>query len=258
MHKYFRYLIYMMLIVLSFYFTNQTAVLVRNQDPLMQEIRDYSAKNSSEPVNAIIHDEFIIPGLYGTEIDELQSLINMKKHNTFNSIFLISKQVKPSISLKDHKDKIIKQGNPGKRAVSFILENDESSLPTYFITKNIPASLLINNQTFNGNPYFEQINNDDKNYNIVEKELNNYQINTNICLVSSSISNHCLRNKKYLVSPSLTLTESNLLSVKENATSGSIILIKDTANQSDVDVLVNYLKGKGLAIINLSSLIKED
>ena len=60
--------------------------------------------------------------------------------------------------------------------------------------------------------------------------------------------------KKYLLKPTLTLDESNIIAVKEKLTSGSIIYLKDITY---LDCLLEYIKSKDLKIIYLSELISE-
>ena len=64
----------------------------------------------------------------------------------------------------------------------------------------------------------------------------------------------CQKKKKYLVKPTLTLDESNIIAVKEKLTSGSIIYLKDITY---LDCLLEYIKSKDLKIIYLSELISE-
>lgn len=258
MKKYLKYLLFSILVLFSFYFTEKTAILVRDQDPLMQSIKEASNTTNIAAIDASIENSYIIPGLYGKRINEIKSLMNMKEQNVFNSLFLVTEKVKPNISLDDHKDKIIIKGNELKKSVSLIIENDESNVLTYLKTAKIPASLLVTKNTYNANPYFEQINNDFDNYNEVDSLLNKDNINTNICLVNTKTPNICLKKHKYLVEPSLYLGEYNIIEVKNLLTSGSIIMIKENASVSNVEVLVNYIKSKNLQIVSLSNLISED
>ena len=193
------------LILLSFYFTEKTAILVRSKDPIMQGIVEYASNNNTDAINAQIQGDYIIPGLIGRRINEVKSLMNMKAIGVFNKTFLSFDDIKPKISIEDNKDLIIIKGNPKKNAVSFILENDETNIVTYLISSKIPASLLVNDNTFNQNPYFEQINNDFDNYNSLEKKLNKNKINTNICFLNRTNKEFCKKKKKYLVEPSLIL-----------------------------------------------------
>ena len=106
--------------------------------------------------------------------------------------------------------------------------------------------------------YFEQINNDFNNYKDVEKNLNRDKINTNICIVGRSNKDICIKNKKYLVEPSLILNESNLISVKNNVSSGSIVMVKSSVSMDNIIILIKYVKSKGLDIVKLSELISEN
>ena len=257
MNKYYKYIFVSIIILCSFYFTNQTAIIRRNNDPILQVIKDYSNTYNIEPINAKIEDKYIIPGMYGKRINEVKSLMKMKSDGVFNSLFLIYDDIKPDISLNNNKDKIIKKGNSNKKAISFILENDESNIITYLVSNKINASLLINKNTINSNPFFEQINNDFNNYNEVEKLLNKSKLNTNICLLNRNNKELCIKNNKYLIEPTYIFKSNNLINIKNKITSGDIILIKDSVSIEDLDYLINYIKSKGINIIKLSDLIKE-
>lgn len=257
MKKFIKIILFSILIIVSFYFTDQTALFVQSKDPIMQSIKEYSQENNYDAVNAIINDNYITPGMYGRRINEVKSLMNMKATGVFNSLFLVNDYVKPDISLNQNMNKIIKRGNSKKQGVSFILENDETTAVTYFISSKIPVSLLVTNKTYNQNPYFEQINNDFDNYKTLEKQLNKDKINTNICVLNRTNKDICVKNKKYLIEPSLVLNEANILSVKKNLTSGDIIMIKSDASIDQITLLVNYIKSKGLKVIKLSELISE-
>ena len=69
--KYGKYLLLSILILLSFYTTNKTANLVRSQDPILKEIKSASLEKKEDFVNAVIKDDYIIPGMYGSVVDEL-------------------------------------------------------------------------------------------------------------------------------------------------------------------------------------------
>jgi len=244
-----------LILMFSFYFTHRSALLLRNNDPIMQNIMEYSKEMNVNYVNAQIDDNYIIPGLYGKKINELKSLMKMKSERVFNSLFLVTDYIKPQISLDDHKDKVISKGNVSKNAISLILENDESNYITYLKSNNIEADLLVKKETVNYNDYFEQINNDFNNYSEVEKKLGKQ--NTNLCLLSRNNKDFCIRNKKYLIEPTYTFTSSNLIAVKNKISSGDIILVKDSVTSDDMSYLIEYIKSRGLNIIKLSKLISE-
>ena len=234
--KYGKYLLLSILILLSFYTTNKTANLVRSQDPILKEIKSASLEKKEDFVNAVIKDDYIIPGMYGSVVDELKSLAKMKEQDVFNSLYLINQPIKPDISLNDNLDKIIIKGN--------------------LVKNKIKASSLVTKDNFSKDSYFEQINNDFSNYKEVDKYLKKNKINTNICVLDNNNSNlkFCRSKKKYLVKPSLSLDNTNIIEVKEKLDSGSIIYLKSI---NYLDCLVEYIKSKDLKIVPLSLLISE-
>lgn len=255
--KYGKYLFLSILILLSFYTTNKTANLVRSQDPILKEIKSASLEKKEDFVNAVIKDDYIIPGMYGSVVDELKSLAKMKEQDVFNSLYLINQPIKPDISLNDNLDKIIIKGNSKKQAVSFIVDESSSKeIKDYLVKNKIKASSLVTKDNFSKDSYFEQINNDFSNYKEVDKYLKKNKINTNICVLDNNNSNlkFCRSKKKYLVKPSLSLDNTNIIEVKEKLDSGSIIYLKSITY---LDCLVEYIKSKDLKIVPLSLLISE-
>lgn len=255
--KYGKYILFSLLVLLSFYTTNKTANLVRNQDPILKEIRNISLEKKEDFVNAVIQDDYIIPGMYGSVVDELKSLSKMKEQDVFNNLYLVSQPIKPDISLSDNLDKIIIKGNSKKQQVSFVIdENTSKKIKDYLVKNSIKASLLITKDNFSKDSYFEQINNDFKNYKELDKTLKKNKINTNICVLDNNNSNlkFCKSKKKYLVKPGMFLDNANIIEIKTKLDSGSIIYIKDATY---LDCLVEYIKSKDLKIVPLSQLISE-
>ena len=244
MKKYGKYILFSLLVLLSFYTTNKTANLVRNQDPILKEIRNISLEKKEDFVNAVIQDDYIIPGMYGSVVDELKSLSKMKEQDVFNNLYLVSQPIKPDISLSDNLDKIIIKGNSKKQQVSFVIdENSSKKIKDYLVKNSIKASLLITKDNFSKDSYFEQINNDFKNYKELDKTLKKNKINTNICVLDNNNSNlkFCKSKKKYLVKPGMFLDNANIIEIKTKLDSGSIIYIKDATY---LDCLVEYIKSK--------------
>ena len=255
--KYGKYILFSILVLLSFYTTNKTANLVRNQDPILKEIRNISLEKKEDFVNAVIEDNYIIPGMYGSIIDELKSLAKMKEQDVFNNLYLVSQPIKPDISLSDNLDKIIIKGNSKKQQISFVIdENSSKKIKDYLVKNSIKASLLITKDNFSKDSYIEQINNDFKNYKELDKTLKKNKINTNICVLDNNNSNlkFCKSKKKYLVKPGMFLDNANIIEIKTKLDSGSIIYIKDATY---LDCLVEYIKSKDLKIVPLSQLISE-
>ena len=153
--------------------------------------------------------------------------------------------------MKEDKDKIIKEGNYRKKAVAFIID-DNDSVRTFLKNKNIKASILINKNS-KLDSFFELINNDFNNYKETESLLKNAGYKSNVCLVTKNNYDICKKNKKYLIELSIIL-ENNIIEVKREVTSGSLIYIKSSTY---LDILINYLQSKGLKIVTVSELISE-
>ena len=257
MRKYYQYFGLALIMVFSFYYTDKIANIVLNKNPLMIEINKEKDNYNIKSVNAIIEGEYIIPGLNGLEVNVKESFYNMKDKNIFNKYFLVYDQVKPDISLENNKNKIIRNGNQKLAKISLILE-EENEISNYLKNNNIKASLLINNNNYNKNNYFELINNDTEYFKDLENKLNLNKQNKNICVINNTNKDICLKYHNYLVKPFITLNSSNYIEVKNNIDKGRIILIKNTAKLEDVILLIKEIKYKDLQFVYLSEIIREE
>ena len=84
--KLIRILFILLLSIFSFYYTNKSIELIREQDPIMKQIKTTSNKYNVEAVNAVIEDNTIIPGLTGKEINYQESYTKMKQYGTYNEV----------------------------------------------------------------------------------------------------------------------------------------------------------------------------
>lgn len=230
---------------------------MQNKSPIMQSINEIEDDYLVSATNAQIDGEYIIPGISGRMINKTKSYINMKSFGIFNEYYLIFDKVKPDISLSDNLDKIIKSGNKERKAIALLLEDNEQ-IKNYLETNKIAASILTYEDTYEKNSFFEQINNDIKNYNNVESLLNKNNQNTNICYIKNLSQEFCQKNKKYLVEETFYLNSLNIVNAKNNIESGAIILIKSSAKLEEFKILIKEINFKGLDIVSLSNLIDED
>lgn len=241
----------------SFYYTEKIALFMRQKDPIYETIEDVKEENNVHYVNAEIKGNTIVPGINGLSVNTDKSFQKMKSFGAFNKYYLIFDQIKPEISLEDNKDKIITMGNAQKKSVALILETT-GEISDYIKTNKIPASLLINQETFQRDSYFEQINNDNKKFKETESLLNSIDKNKNICIDNKFNHEICNQMEKYLVKPGLELKSSNVASIKSKIESGAMIKIDETAKLEDLKIILQQIKYKGLTIISLSELIIED
>ncbi len=259
MNRVFKSIGFLSLLIFSFYYTSEIAKYVSNKNPVMQEIVDKKGSYKMASKDALINGNTIIPGVYGLEVDINSSFNKMKQAGVFNENFLIYDYVIPSISLIDNKDKVIIKGNPQKKAVSFIIE-DNDTIKTYFKINRIKADIFTHQNNFKLDNNFELLNGEvDKNlFDNVNTLLDNKKINKNICIMPYNNELLCKNSKMYLVRPSSTLNNSNIIDIKNNVTSGDIIIISKNSKLSDVVLLLKELKFRDLDVIYLSDLISEN
>lgn len=256
MKKIYKSLGLMAIMLFSFYYTDKIAILMQNKSPIMQSINEVADNYKVSAMNATINGNYITPGISGRMINKTKSYVNMKSFGIFNEYYLIFDEIKPDISLLDNKDKIIRQGNASKKAVAFLLE-ENANIKKYLKDNNIAASLLITEENYEKNNFFEQINNDIDKYNNIESLLNKNNLNKNICYIKNIDKAFCQKNQKYLIEETFSLNQSNIVEAKKNIRSGAIIKISKNTNLEEFKLLVKEIQFKGLEIIPISELIAE-
>lgn len=243
--------------VFSFYYTDQIATIVLNKNPLMETIKEQKNAYEVASINAIIDGEYIIPGINGLAVNAKETYYNMQKLEVFNKYYLVYEQVTPEVTLKKNMDKIIKQGNPKFRQIAIILE-EENTISEYLKQESIKANILVTLKTYQKNNYFEPINNEINGFKSLENSLNVSKENKKLCMINKDNLEICKKNKNYLIEPSLTLKDNNLIDIRNNLQNGVIIYITKESKLSDVLLLLKEIKYKDLNIVYLSELISEE
>lgn len=239
----------------SFYYTEKIALYVKNKNPLIQEIKEYSDTSYVSSIDSeLIDDIYIIPGLNGKNLNIDKSFNNMKTNMVFHEDELVFNQIPPKVSLENNKNRIIIRGNKQKNSVSLIF-NKESTLTDYLIKNNYKINVLLDKEQYNQE--IELINNasSQETYTKIEKYLNKKKINKNICYINSNIPKVC--KNKYLLKPSLIINHSNLSKTKKQIKSGEIILIQDSISIKELELIILQIKYLDLHIVPLSVLISE-
>lgn len=243
-----KYIAVLALIVFSFYYADQISHLIIYRSDLMNEILLHKNNYEATSVDAIIIGSYIIPGINGQKVNEMNSYYNMKKNNKYSENKIIYDQIVPNLSVENNKDLIIKKGNSSKNAVS-IIAGSNAGVIEYAKSNDINLSLLVTLDTLDKNSFFEQINNDINNYDDLEAILKRYEINTDICF---RLSNPC--NNKYRVEETFELDNKFL---NYDVSSGDIILVDDNLTVNNFKLLLRKIKYRDLKIIYLSDLISE-
>lgn len=248
--KYFKYIGLIGICLLSFYYTEQVALYIKNKNPIMQTIKELSISHNRESINcSIIEDIYIIPGYNGKYVNVDKSFYNMVT-TQYNEELLVFNQIKPNISLEDNKDKIIIRGNHNKQAVSLLFE-DINSLSKHMLNNNYLVNVLIEEETYTDK--YELINNSKQEY--IYKRINR-KLDNNLCYTNNdTIPKLC--KDKYVFTHSLVLNHSNLSKLLNTISSGDIILIKDSISIEELNLIINQINYKDLSIIPISKLISE-
>ena len=268
------------LIGFSFFYTDKILEVIKNEDEIMIELTSVEDIYRVLPVNANVLGNTIIPGLNGRDINVNESYKKMKSNGLFNKNLIIYDEVLPSISIHNNKDKFIVRGNNNKQMVSivFVLDNDK-----YFDKVNE----ILNNKEIIANyfvSYAYLINNSTKIKEVSNHEFYSYgdngkytsdnllfsnnlisRIKDNMavyCLAKNmeeEILSLCSENNLYTVVPTIISDNNPYTILKDNLSSGSIILLSmNQETVAELSTIIDYIKGKGFKIGGLSTLLSEE
>ena len=250
------------LICFSFFYTDKVINIINKKDPLMMEIINIKDNYEVLPVNAVINDDTIIPGINGKEINIDKSYNNMKSSRVFREEELVFNELYPTDNLYNNKDKYIISGNTSKKEVAIISIYDNRYINkiknidniTIFINHNDLTISNINNlknkeiYSYGDNGIYsnEIITNDNTLINRLSNNKSNY------CLVknkNNDILSICNKNNMYVVLPNII---GDYYNIRNNISNGSIILLDSLNN---IDIIIKYINSKGYNIVTLSKLL---
>ena len=268
------------LIGFSFFYTDKVIEVIREEDEIMIELTSVIDIYKVEPVNATIVGNTIIPGLEGRTINITKSYNKMKFNGLFNKNLIIYDNILPDTSIQNNKDKFIVKGNNNKQMISliFILDNDKyfSTINNILNSKEVIANYFVD--------YFYLINNSTMIKEIESHEFYSYGDNgeytpdnllfsNNLlsrirnkeaiyCLSSNmnkDVLSLCRKNNLYTITPTIIGDKNPYTMVKNNLSSGSIILLNmNNETVNELSTIIDYIKGKGFKIGALSTLLSED
>ena len=253
----------LVLICFSFFYTDKVINIINQKDPLMIKIESLKEEYKIEPVNAILNEDTIIPGINGRQIDVLKSYEEMKSSGIFREELLVYKDLYPSSLLSNNKDKYIIKGNNKENKVSILLilnikdiDNIKDNNITLFINhkdiniKNITK--LKNNEiyTYGNNGIYnnELLTSDNSIINRISNNESKYCLSNN---KDNTVLEVCNKNNMYTIIPNII---GDYTEIKNNISNGSIILINNTNN---LNIIIKYINSKGYHIVPLSNLLKE-
>ena len=279
MKKLFQIIGIMSLMGFSFFYTEKTIKVVKEYDDIMLELREYSKNNKKECINAIIKDNTIIPGISGEEININKSYSKMKRYGKFEKSLIVKRRIKPKISIKNNKTKIIVKGNNSPKITLIFLVNENDKLDNiinilerkkikanlfvdgYYLEKNtnmiidlIKKKYIIGNLSYNmdyRNQDFIWIDNIIKK---IGKQKEGY------CYADNLNKNFkmCHNNNNYIIKPSIIIKDNPYKEVKDNIENGSIISFEiNNKLEQELPIIINYIKSRGYELYTLDNFLEE-
>ena len=249
--------LFIILIVLSFYFTDRIIIYMENRHPIMQQIDARIPNLRVASVDAVINENTIIPGIDGKNVNRRQSYMRMGEFGAFNETFIVFDAVRPEISLQDNKNKVIVRGNSIRRQVSIIIEPSDE-LKSFFTSKEIPFTVIarVDTELENDLEYIPGERHQDR-IRDLHHILNRRRVNSNICLVGFSNIEFCKERQYYLVAPSVD-SNSNITQLVTSIRSGEIILIRENITMANLNLILSEIRRQDLSIVSLVTLISEN
>ena len=269
-------LLIILLLLFSFFYTNKSISIIRNQDPLMKEIINNKSKFEIKSVNAIIKNNTIIPGKKGKEVDLEKTYTKMKQYGTYNESLTVFKETKPTVSIEDNYDKYITSGNKDNKNISFIFKVEKDTninkLLSILNYHNIQVTFFIDGLYMENNNLNNLSNHQIEllSYNNAIDEITftsalsylSYKTNKTpkYCLEDdNNIINLCKKINLHTVKPTLIIKKDPYKEIKNNLNNSSIILIPiNNYIYNNLSTSILYIKSKGYNFLTLSDLLNEN
>lgn len=262
------------LICFSFFYTDKVINVVNEQDPIMIELNNVFNRYKIDGVDGYIDNDTIVPGLRGKEIDIDKSYKEMREVGKYSEMLLVYRNIDINNKLGDNYDKYVIRGNSLKKQVSLVV-----------IIDNINSFNLIKDIDYVNLNLFVDYNILSKNISSFKKKIFNIYNYGDNGLYSDSIikySNNIINNNynsslyclsKYKDKNIIDVCSRNKMNtiyvdvisgslynyVRNNIKAGSIILFKiNNKNISELKLVSDFINSKGLKIVSLEKLLKED
>ena len=269
----------LLLLVISFIYTNKVYSEAKNTSPLMKEIIKYKTKNDIKYKDGIISNDELIIGLSGLNINIDESYRNMKDNKKFNKDKIVYDDIHPKLSITNTYDYYITNGNTNKRNTSIILKiNNDKELDEilkYDNLYNIKLNLFIDGNLIEANTdYVTKLYN--KGYEIYNLGYNNKYSNAKVTITNNLIEGitnkktlYCLnenKNDAYLkvckkhkmLSITPSLNNPDIKDIKNNLTNGCIISYTlKTFDFDNLSLIIKVIKSRGYNIVSLEENITE-
>ena len=278
MKKIFQIIGLISLTCFSFFMTEKTALVVSDMDEIMIQIKNEKDKFATEPIDAVIENNTIIPGINGRKVNINKSYKNMKINGFYHENLYVYDYNKPKVSLVDNKDKYIIKGNTSKRVVSLIfkvsMNDDLDSILDIINNYNIKSTFFVEELWFENNKDKAKeiikeghnigiLTNDytTSSFELINITLKDMNHKTNYCYQEEENKNNidvCKLKGNYTIMPTLISLTTPLADIKNKIESGSLLSLKINPQvKKELSTIIIYIKSKGYKITNLDENILE-
>lgn len=269
------------LLLFSFYYTNKVVDIIREKDPIMQQIRLSSEKYKITSIDAKVVGNNIIPGKNGREIDYKESYSKMKRYGMYNEALTTFKEIEPAVSVDDYYDKFIVQGNSEEKKVALVfkINNDNNNFQELIDTlnkNNIKATFFIDGLFLENNTQsikeltdkyeLEILNYDNKYDELYFTSSLNYlssltKTAPKFCYADydqKEVIELCSKLKLHTIIPTIKVTSSPYKTVKGKLSNSSIISISPQSQSlKELPLTIEYISQKGYTFTTLAELLSE-
>lgn len=270
-----------LLTVFSFYYTNKLIEFSKSKDPIMIEIMKNKDNYNKLSIDALINNNYIIPGSEGLEVDVDKSYTKMKKLGKYNDNLYVYDVVKPTISIKDNYDKFVINGNITKKEVSLVFKTEDlkniENINKILFNNNVSATFFIDGNIKDddinilkildeSNNYFGNLGYNKK-YSIKTIKYTNALLdridddNHNYCYVEKddiNVLKTCSEVKMYTIKPMVVSNIFPFTYIKQNLENGKIFsLDTNSYTLKQLDLIIKYVRQKGYDFVTLEEILNE-
>ena len=270
--------IYILIVIISFYTTNNLINITNDSDPIMKKIINNKEKYKIEAVNGIIEENTILSGINGREVDIKKSFKQMKKYGNYNEFLIVLKDIIPDISINNNYDKYVIGSNPKNKKIALVfkIENNNIKKIISILEKNlVTATFFIDGKFLEKNiallkkhPYFEyEISSYNNAYqeDLFKSSIEYLETITknkkHYCYTeydNTKILNLCKKLKYHTIKP-LVINKNIYKEVKNNLKNGIIIsLPTDYYTEKELSKTIKYIKKKGYILSSINDIISEE
>lgn len=271
-----------LLTAFSFYYTNKMVELSKSKDPIMVEINNSKENFVFNAIDAVISNNYIIPGLNGIKVDVESSYYKMKELGEYNANLYTFISEMPKISIKDNYDKFIINGNKNKKEIVIVFKVNETinidNLLKILKSNNTIVNFFIDGKVYENNidelikikSYDHFIGNlgYDKEYNKNTIKYTNSIIDrvskqkNHFCYVETDnleVLRICSNLRMYTIKSTVISNINGYSDIKDKLQNGGIYTLDiNSYTIKNLNTIINYIKQKGYKIVNIENIINEE